>query len=137
MGKREPHLEYARFAKGGLYVLGKKDKKLKPANLVLEAHLRELGFEFKSEFLLCPGRKWRADYFIDWRQTDSPERAGSDILIEIEGAVWTNGRHTRGSGYTKDLEKYRMAAALGYKVFRFSTGEVLDGTAKEFLRKWA
>ena len=101
----------------------------KEANLVLEAHLRELGWYFEPEFRFCPKRKWRADYCV----FGSP----NNILIEIEGAVWTQGRHTRGSGYTKDLEKYRMAAALGYKVFRFSTGEVLDGTAKEFLRKWA
>jgi very-short-patch-repair endonuclease len=97
----------------------------KEANLVLEAHIRELGLPFEKEFQFHFERKWRSDYIV------------KGILVEIEGAVWTQGRHTRGSGYTNDLEKYRTAAALGYKVFRFSTQEVLDGTAKSFLAKWA
>ena len=110
-----------------------KRKLAKEANLVLEQHLRELRIEFDPEWKFYPNRRWKADYKI-WPTGKAGE---TTILVEIEGAIWTQGRHTRGSGYTKDLEKYRMAAALGYKVFRFSTQEVLDGTAKEFLRKWA
>jgi hypothetical protein len=104
-------------------------KVAKEANLVLEAHLRHSGLDFEREWQFYEERKWKADYRV--------ESTGGTVLLEIEGAVWTQGRHTRGSGYVKDLEKYRTAAAIGYKVFRFSTGEVLDGTAKEFLRKWA
>jgi very-short-patch-repair endonuclease len=100
------------------------------ANLLLEQHLEELGLAFVKEFKFHPVRKWRFDYFLDtWRN----ERSG--VAIEIEGAVWTQGRHTRGSGYVKDLEKYREAAALGFKVFRFSTQEVLSGVAREFIQK--
>jgi hypothetical protein len=33
------------------------------------------------------------------------------------------------------MEKYREAAALGYRVYRFSPQEVLNGTALEFLRR--
>jgi very-short-patch-repair endonuclease len=99
------------------------------ANLVLEAHLRELKISFLPEFKFCPDRDWRADY--------QAVGAKGVFLLEIEGAVWTQGRHTRGAGYLKDLDKYRTAAALGYKVFRFSTQEVLNGTAKAFLEKWA
>lgn len=106
-------------------------KRFKEANLVLEAHMRELGREFYAEWQFCPGRAWKADYRVE------PKAFGnSSVLVEIEGAVWQQGRHTRGSGYVKDLEKYRMASALGYKLFRFTTEEVLDGTAKAFLEKW-
>ena len=107
-----------------------KRKKFSEAHLLLEAHLAELGLLFKREFKFCDSRDWRADYGLYYVP------GSIFLLLEIEGAVWTQGRHTRGSGYTKDLEKYRTAAALGYKVYRFSTQEVLDGTAKEFLRKW-
>jgi very-short-patch-repair endonuclease len=96
------------------------------ANLVLEAHMKELGLDFVREFKFYWKRKWRADYLFP-----------SMTLVEIEGAVFTQGRHTRGAGYVKDLEKYRMAAALGYRVFRFSTQEVLNGTARAFLKEWA
>ena len=102
-----------------------KRKKFSEAHLLLEAHMTELGIKFMREFQFDTSRKWRADYQFDL-----------DKLVEIEGAVWTQGRHTRGVGYVADLEKYRTAAALGYRVYRFSTQEVLDGTAKEFLKKW-
>jgi hypothetical protein len=96
------------------------------AQILLEMHLKELGIPFMPEYKFHPNRRWRFDYVLDrpnW------------TALEIEGAIWTRGRHTRGSGYAKDLEKYREAAALGYRVYRFSTQEVLDGTAKAFIAK--
>ena len=110
-------------------------KKPNEANLVLEMHLRELGWYFEPEYQFCPGRKWRADYAL--QRLNKANNAYTYVLVEIEGAVFANGHHNRGVGYAKDLEKYRMAAALGYKVFRFHTREVLDGPAKAFLEKWA
>ncbi len=109
-------------------------KRFKEANLVLEAHMSELGISFEREYLICEGRKWRADYaFLSHFTVNS---IAAWVLVEIEGAVWTSGRHTRGSGYVKDLEKYRVASALGYRLYRFSTQEILNGTAKAFLEKW-
>jgi hypothetical protein len=107
-----------------------KRKKFSEAHLLLEAHLAELGLLFKPEFKFCESRDWRADYGL----YHVPESVF--LLVEIEGAVWKQGRHTRGSGYVRDLEKYRMASALGFKLFRFTTEEVLNGTAKDFLEKW-
>jgi very-short-patch-repair endonuclease len=96
------------------------------ASVLLEMHLEELGLVFAPEFKFHPARKWRFDYLL----------GGGVVAVEIEGAIWTQGRHTRGSGYAKDLEKYREAAALGYKVYRFSTQEVLSGVAREFIAKY-
>lgn len=107
-------------------------KRAKPdAGTLLEIHLAELGIDFIREWKFYSPRKWRADFMLSVPGKLEP------ILLEIEGAIWTQGRHTRGKGYLADLEKYRVAAALGFKVFRFSTSEVLDGTAKEFIREWA
>lgn len=66
-----------------------------------------------------PVRKWRFDFA--W-----PDRL---FAVEIEGGVWTGGRHTRGAGFVKDMEKYNAAAELGWKVLRFHGGEVRKGTA--------
>jgi hypothetical protein len=104
-----------------------------PAHLLMEKHLQELGLRYEREYLFIPSRKWRADFAVSKRYSDGVIRYS---LVEIEGGIWTRGRHTRGKGYQADMEKYNMASAFGYKVFRFSTGEVLDGTAKEFLGKW-
>jgi hypothetical protein len=60
-------------------------------------------------------------------------RAGQPPLIgvalEIDGAVWTQGRHTRGSGYVKDMEKLNAAAELGWRVFRYTPQMVESGAA--------
>jgi hypothetical protein len=42
----------------------------------------------------------------------------SKTAIEIEGGVWSGGRHTRGGGYIKDAEKYNEAAFAGWAVIR-------------------
>jgi very-short-patch-repair endonuclease len=97
------------------------------AAILLEIHMKELGLDFISEFAFAPPRRWRFDYAL--------RPIEEKVAIEIEGAIWSQGRHTRGAGYQKDLEKYRVAAALGYRVFRFSTEEVLNGTAREFIEK--
>lgn len=96
------------------------------ATILLEEHLKELGLRYEREYQFHPDRKWRSDFCIrpHW------------ILVEIEGAVWTSGRHTRGSGFIKDLEKYNTCSVLGYRLLRFSTADVLTGYAKTFLEKW-
>lgn len=71
------------------------------------------------EFRFALPRLFRADFA--W--------PGQMILAEIEGGVWTGGRHTRGSGFTADCEKYNIAAALGYRVFRFTGDQVKSGAA--------
>jgi len=77
------------------------------------------------EYRFAPDRRWRFDF--SW-----PERK---LAVEVEGGVWSGGRHTRGSGYVKDLEKYNRAAVLGWCVLRFDTGAVRDGTAIAAIRE--
>lgn len=73
------------------------------------------------EFRFAPLRKWRADFaFVDQK-----------LLVEIEGGIWTGGRHTRGSGYEKDAEKYNAATVLGFRVLRFTGDMVKSGAAIE------
>lgn len=60
------------------------------------------------EYRFEPSRQWRADYC--W--------PAHGLILEQEGAIWTRGRHTRGSGFLKDMEKYNHAATLGYRVVR-------------------
>jgi very-short-patch-repair endonuclease len=66
------------------------------------------------EYRFHPTRKWRFDFA--W-----PENKRA---MEVEGGVWTGGRHTRGSGFLKDCEKYNAAASLGWRVFRFTPIQV-------------
>jgi very-short-patch-repair endonuclease len=98
------------------------------AHILLEIHLKELGLKFVPEFRFHNQRKWRFDYLL-------VDDAGCRFAVEIEGGIHSRGRHTRGVGFEKDLEKYREAAVRGWYVLRFSTAEVLNGTAKAFIEE--
>lgn len=87
--------------------------------VTLAMHLRGCKINFEQEYKFHPERKWRADFFI----------TGTNILIEVEGGIWSGGRHTRAKGYLGDLEKYNAAAILGFKVLRFDTQQVKSGLA--------
>ena len=69
--------------------------------------------EVVKELQFHPDRKWRFDYAFPSRK----------IAIEIDGAVWTLGRHNRPRGYLNDMEKLNTAASMGWLVLRFSTDE--------------
>ena len=68
------------------------------------------GPELVKEYRFHPTRRWRFDRAY-------PE---CKVGIEIEGATWAGGRHTREPGYSGDCEKYNEAARLGWRVFRFT-----------------
>jgi len=66
------------------------------------------------EFRFHPFRKWRFDYAQPLLK----------IALEVEGGVWSGGRHTRGSGFLGDIEKYNAATAAGWSIFRCTTDGV-------------
>lgn len=101
------------------------------ANILLEKHLDELKIQWRAEWRFHPTRLWRFDYALgDFvGQYWEPNR----VALEIEGAVWSRGRHTRGKGFQADMVKYNTATMLGWRVLRFSTEDVLRGRAKAFL----
>lgn len=68
----------------------------------------DLSPTWQAEVRFHPTRRWRFD-FAD------PETM---MALEIEGGVWTGGRHTRGKGFLRDIEKYNTATSLGWRIFR-------------------
>lgn len=73
----------------------------------------------EREVRFDPKRRWRFDFC--W-----PDRK---LAVEVEGAVWSGGRHTRGAGFLRDAEKYNRATELGWAVYRFASEQVYDGSA--------
>lgn len=61
-----------------------------------------------TEYLFHPTRRWRFDYAIPSLQ----------IAVEIEGGIWSRGRHINPVGFLKDMEKYNTATAMGWRVLR-------------------
>jgi very-short-patch-repair endonuclease len=85
----------------------------------LELMLKAYQVSFEREYRFAPPRRWRADFAL----------VEPRILVEVEGGVWSGGRHTTGAGFEKDAEKYNAATAQGWRVFRYSTGMVTSGEA--------
>jgi very-short-patch-repair endonuclease len=86
--------------------------------------LRVAKIPHETEYRFHPSRKWRADFAIPARK----------LLIEVEGGSWTEGRHNRGKGFEDDCEKYSVAAALGWRVIRATTGQVESGLALHWIK---
>jgi len=84
----------------------------------------QLGLEVVKEYKFHPTRRWRADYAI----------LEHKIIIEVEGGVWTGGRHTSGAGFTKDMEKYNNATALGWSIIRVTPKTLISGDTIGFIK---
>lgn len=94
--------------------------------LALDAAIRAAGLpEPVKQYQFCPTRKWRADFaYPDQR-----------VLIEVEGGIWTQGRHVRGQGYINDIEKYTTAALMGFTVVRLAPEHIENGIAIAWIRQ--
>jgi len=80
---------------------------------------------FEREYRFHPTRKWRFDYCYVQHK----------IALEVEGGVWTKGRHTRGAGFIKDMEKYNEATLLGWQVYRCTPQQIESGEAFLLIEK--
>ena len=77
------------------------------------------------EYVFAPPRKWRADFcWLD-----------AKIIVEVEGGIFSGGRHTRGAGFLLDVDKYNSAVLLGFRVFRFAGRQVDDGSAVRTIKQ--
>jgi len=77
----------------------------------------------EREYLFHRKRKWRFDFA--W--------PALLIAMEVEGGVWSGGRHVRGEGYEGDCEKYNEAQMAGWMVLRFTPGMIKQGKANTVL----
>lgn len=91
------------------------------------AQLVEINLEglpkYKKEIIFHPVRKWRFDYA--WSELK--------IALEIHGGIYTNGRHTRGKGFTEDKVKMNAAQLLGWIVIEATTEHVKNGQMLEWV----
>jgi very-short-patch-repair endonuclease len=81
--------------------------------------------EPEREYQAISGRKFRFDFA--W-----PDHM---IAAEVDGGIYTGGRHTTGTGYEADAEKCNLAVLDGWRVFRFTKSMIRSGTAITWLER--
>jgi hypothetical protein len=74
-------------------------------------------WEVKPEHRFHETRRWRFDAAI-------PELM---LAVEYEGGTFGRSRHTSGVGYSRDVEKYSTAAAMGWTVIRVTCDHLQSG----------
>ena len=84
----------------------------------------DLKIEVVKEYKFHPTRKWRFDFAIP----------AYKIAIEVEGGVWTGGRHTRPQGFLGDIEKYNAGTLLGWRIFRVTPDELYSNKTFNLLK---
>ena len=120
---REEHMsveEYKRLT--GQTVQLKPQCKRSQLEIELAQQIKLAGLpEPEEEYRFSSDRRYRFDFA--W-----PHIA---MAVEVEGGIWTNGRHTRGTGYKDDCKKYNYAQSRGWMVLRYPGDMVTSGEALE------
>ena len=102
-----------------------KEKKYPCKDYTTKVYDQLFGGEWWAEWYFHPTRKWRFDYAL-------PELK---IAIEIDGGLFTGGRHSGGRGQLNDMEKMNMAASEGWLVFHFIPEDKFSQTLRECVTK--
>ena len=71
------------------------------------------------EYRFHPHRRWRFDFA--WPLLK--------IAAEVDGGIYSRGRHVRGSGFERDAEKRNAAVLAGWRVLHFTPRQVKSGIA--------
>mgnify|MGYP003443227606 CR=1 FL=1 len=107
----------------------KPPKKNKTETAAFEMWAKKQNLTFEKEVRFAPPRRWKADFLFT--------QNSKQIAVEIEGGVHSSGRHTRGVGFEKDMEKYNTYTYLGIYLLRFTTAQIEKEPAKcaDFIKK--
>lgn len=90
---------------------------------LLAWQLRAEGLTFEREYRFHESRLWRLDFWF----------GDAKLAVEVQGAVWTNGRHSRGAGLTNDCEKFSHLAMAGIFLVLVTPDQIKRGDALKWI----
>lgn len=96
----------------------------------LARDLKEHGIEFEREFMFWPGRKWRFDFALK-----PAFGAKAKLAIEVQGGIYSGGRHTRGAALEGEYEKLAYAIMAGWYVMPVTGKQIKSGIAIQWICK--
>lgn len=68
-----------------------------------------------AEYRFHLQRKWRFDFAFP----------ASRVAVEVQGGLFSRGRHTRGAALVKEYEKLTAAAVAGWRVLYCQPNDIL------------
>lgn len=78
----------------------------------------------ETEYRFHPVRKFKFDYaFIN-----------DKLAVECEGGIYTKQAHGSITGILRDMEKYNLAASMGWRVLRFTPKQLLTFETIELIK---
>lgn len=78
-----------------------------------------------AEYRFELGRQWRFDFA--W--------PAQRVALEVQGGIWTHGRHTRGTALKLEWEKLNAAAIKGWRVLYCEPREVTSAAIAEMIKQ--
>ena len=89
---------------------------------ILESHIRLTGLPAPArEYRFHPRRRWLFDFAWPLYK----------VAVEVDGGIYSRGRHVRGAGFERDIEKRNAAVLGGWQVLHFTPRHVKSGQAVE------
>ena len=75
-----------------------------------------------------------------WGRLVKCHKCGAQVRKRTKAGKWVTvreagGRHTRGDGFAKDVEKYNEALLAGWRVLRATPSMIKDGRALEWWKR--
>ena len=91
----------------------------------------------QPEFRFLEERRWRWDFawiiIPEWENRTWKDY--KKIALEIDGGAYSQGRHTRGTGFINDIHKHNAGVLLGWKLIRCTPQMVEDGSIFSVLKE--
>jgi hypothetical protein len=92
---------------------------------------KAIGIPLEREYSDIPA--WEVDFQERFSKSKRSKRYRLDFAhpasrtgIEIQGGVYSRGRHVTGSGYERDCKKYNLAYTSGWTIFLLSSTMARD-----------
>lgn len=73
---------------------------------IVLAWFKQHGLTPTPELQFHPARKWRFDFAFEKEK----------VALEVQGGLFTGGRHSRGASLLKEHEKLNTAAQMGWRI---------------------
>jgi len=90
--------------------------------------------QIRIKGLPLPAREYRFFEYRLWRFDFAWPDPKIKLAVEVEGGIYTRGRHNRAEGFENDAEKYNFAMLLGWRVLRYSSGMIDSWSAVDEIK---